>query len=131
MFVRGTPPQSSYIFKHALVQDAAYGTLLRSQRQHLHTRIAATLEDRFPEIVVAQSALLARHCAAAGLAEQAVAYWLKAGQQAQARSAMTEAVAQLRQGLDMLVGLPDSPERQKQELELQTTLAWALTATKG
>ena len=82
LFVRGAPPQSSYIFKHALVQDAAYGTLLRSRRQRLHSRIAATLEDRFPEIVAAQPALLAQHCATAGLSEKAVAYWLKAGQQA-------------------------------------------------
>ena len=131
LFVRGTPPQSSYIFKHALVQDAAYGTLLRSRRQRLHRRIAATLEDRFPEIVLAQPALLAQHCAEAGLAEQAVAYWLKAGQQALARSAMTEAVAQLRKGLDVLAGLPDGPWRQQQELDLQTALGSALTATKG
>ena len=102
LFVRGTPPEASYIFKHALVQDAAYGTLLRSRRQRLHSRIAATLEDRFPEIVLAQPALLAHHCAEAGLAEKAVAYWLKAGQQALARSAMTEAVAQLRKGLGVL-----------------------------
>ena len=131
LFVRGTPPESSYIFKHALVQDAAYGTLLRSRRQRLHSRIAATLEDRFPEIVLAQPALLAQHCAEAGLAEKAVAYWLKAGQQALARSAMTEAVAQLRKGLDVLAGLPDGPWRQQQELDLQTALGSALTATKG
>ena len=88
LFVRGIPPQSTYIFKHALVQDAAYGTLLRSRRQRLHARIVATLEDRFPEIVLAQPALLARHCAAAGLKEKAVDYWLTAGQQALARSAI-------------------------------------------
>ena len=114
-----------------MVQDAAYGTLLRSRRQRLHSRIAATLEDRFPEIALAQPALLAQHCAAAGLAEQAVAYWLKAGQQALTRSAMTEAVAQLRKGLDTLAGLPDGAWRQQQELDLQTTLGPALTATKG
>ena len=131
LFVRGTPPQSSYIFKHALVQDAAYGTLLRSRRQRLHGRIAATLEDRFPEIVLAQPALLAQHCAEAGLAEQAVAYWLKAGQQALARSAMAEAVAQLRKGLEVLAGLPDGPWRRQQELELQSNLAFGLVATKG
>ena len=131
LFVRGTPPESSYIFKHALVQDAAYGTLLRSRRQRLHARIAATLEDRFPEIVLAQPALLAQHCAEAGLAEKAVAYWLKAGQQALARSAMAEAVAQLRKGLDVLAGLPDGPWRQQQELDLQIALGSALTATKG
>ena len=131
LFVRGTPPQSTYIFKHALVQDAAYGTLLRGRRQQLHARIAATLEDRFPEIVLAQPALLARHCAEAGLAEKAVVYWLKAGQQALARSAMTEAVAQLRKGLDVLAGLPDGPWRRQQELDLQIALRPALAATKG
>jgi len=131
LFIRGTPPQSSYMFKHALVQDAAYGTLLRSRRQRLHTRIAATLEERFPEIVSAQPALLAQHCSAAGLAQQAVGYWLRAGQQALARSAMAEAVAQLRKGLEGLADLPDGPQRQQQELDLRTTLGAALTATKG
>ena len=131
LFVRGTPPQSSYIFKHALVQDAAYGTLLRSRRERLHARVAATLEDRFPEIVQAQPALLAQHCSEAGLAEQAVAYCLRAGQQALARSAMMEAAAQLRKGLKVLASLPDSQWRQQQELDLQTALGSALTATAG
>ena len=131
LFVRGTPPQSTYLFKHALVQDAAYGTLLRARRQQLHARIAATLEDHFPEIVLAQPAVLAQHCAEAGLAEKAVVYWLKAGQQALARSAMTEAVAQLRKGLDVLAGLPDGPSRWQQELDLQIALRPALAATKG
>jgi class 3 adenylate cyclase/tetratricopeptide (TPR) repeat protein len=131
LFVRGTPPQSSYIFKHALVQDAAYGTLLRSRRQLLHARIASSLEDRFADIVLAQPALLAQHCEAAGQAEKALAYCLKAGQQALARSTMAEAVAHLRKGLDVLAGLPDDPWRQQQELDLQTALASALTATAG
>jgi class 3 adenylate cyclase/tetratricopeptide (TPR) repeat protein len=131
LFVRGTPPQSSYIFKHALVQDAAYGTLLRGRRQRLHARIAVILEDRFPELVLAQPTLLAQHFVEAGLTERAVGYWLKAGQQALARSAMTEAVAQLRKGLEVLTVLPDSPERGRQELDLQTALGAALTATKG
>jgi class 3 adenylate cyclase/tetratricopeptide (TPR) repeat protein len=131
LFVRGTPPQASYIFKHALVQDAAYGTLLRSRRQGLHTRIAVALEERSPEIVLAQPALLAQHCEAAGLAEQAIGYWLKAGRQELARSAMTEALAQFRKGLEVLAGLPDSSYRRRQELDLQTALAPALNATKG
>jgi len=131
LFVRGTPPQATYLFKHALVQDAAYGTLLRGRRQQLHARIAATLEDRFPEIVLAQPALLARHCAEAGMAEQAVVYRLEAGQQALARSAMAEAGAQLRKGLDALAGLPDGPWRRQQELDLQMALHPALAATKG
>jgi predicted ATPase len=131
LFVRGLPPASSYLFKHALVQDAAYGTLLRGRRQGLHARIAATLEDRFTEIVLAQPALLAHHFTAAGRAKKAVTFWLKAGQQALARSSMVEAVAQLRKGSDVLAGLPDIPERQQQELDLQAALGSALTATKG
>src|SRR5450631_1316021 len=131
IFRRGTPPDAEYTFKHALVQEAAYGTLLRSRRQQLHARIATTLEDQFPEIVVAQPALLARHCAEAGLAEKAVVYWLKAGQQAFARSATTEAAVQLWKGLDALDGLPDGPRRQQQELDLQLALGSALIAAKG
>jgi predicted ATPase len=102
IFCRGVPPDAEYTFKHALVQDAAYGTLLRSRRQQLHARIAATLESRFPEIVAAQPALLAQHCTESGQSDKAVGYRLRAGQQAVARSAMMEAVAQLQKGLDSL-----------------------------
>jgi class 3 adenylate cyclase/tetratricopeptide (TPR) repeat protein len=131
LFVRGTPPDATYLFKHVLVQDAAYGTLLRSRRHFRHGRIIAALEDRFPETVLTQPALLARHCEAARLADKAVDYWLKAGRQALARSAMMEAAAQFRKGLDVLAGQPDSPLRQKQEFELQRALGSALSATKG
>jgi predicted ATPase/class 3 adenylate cyclase len=131
IFQSGSSPHTEYVFKHALVQDVAYGTLLRSQRQVLHGRIAATLEDRFPEIVANQPALLARHCTEAGLAEKAITYWLKAGLQALARSAMTEAVARLQQGLAVLAGLPDGPWRRQQELDLQIALRTAVAATKG
>jgi predicted ATPase len=131
IYRRGTPPDAEYTFKHALVQDAAYGTMLRSRRQQLHARIAATLEDQFPEIMAAQPALLAQHCAEAVLVEKALGYWLKAGQQSLARSAMTEAVAQLQKGLALLSGLPNDPWRQQQELDLQTALGPALSATKG
>jgi predicted ATPase len=131
LFVPGTPPQSNYIFKHALVQDAAYDVLLRSRRRRLHGRIAAALEDRFPEIVLAQPALLARHSTEAGLAKEAVAYWLKAGHQALARSAMTEAVTQFQRGLDVLASLSEDRWRQQQELDLHIPLVSALTATKG
>jgi class 3 adenylate cyclase/tetratricopeptide (TPR) repeat protein len=131
LFARGVPPQSTYTFKHALVRDAAYGTLLRSRRQRLHARIAATLEERFPELVLTQPELLALHSTEAGLAEKAVVYRLQAGQQALARSTMTEAVAQLRKGLDVLAGLPDGSWRRQQELDLQAALGSALTATKG
>src|SRR5499426_3028985 len=82
IFRRGMPPDAEYTFKHALVQDAAYGTLLRERRRQLHARIAAALEDRFQEIVAAQPALLAHHCTEAGLTGTAVAYWLTAARQA-------------------------------------------------
>jgi class 3 adenylate cyclase/tetratricopeptide (TPR) repeat protein len=131
IFRRGTPPDAEYIFKHALVQDTAYGTLLRGRRQQIHSRIAATIEERFPEIVVAQPAMLARHCTEAGLVERAVAYWLKAGRQALARSAAIEAAAQLRKGLKTLDGFPDGPARRQQELDLQLALGLALMAMKG
>ena len=113
------------------MQDAAYSTLLRSRRQQIHARIAATLESQFPEIVAAQPALMAQHCAEAGLNEKAIVYWLKAGQQAVARSAMTEAVAQLQKGLDQLASLPDKSRREALELNLQITLGPALIATRG
>jgi predicted ATPase/class 3 adenylate cyclase len=131
IFQRGTPPDAEYTFKHALVQDAAYSTLLRSRRVQLHARIVATFEDHFAENVGAQPALLAHHCAEAGLSDKAVVYRLKAGQQAMARSATTEAVAQLQKGLDELADLPDGPLRQQQELGLRVALASALAATKG
>ena len=108
MFRRGTPPQATYSFKHALVQDAAYATLVRAKRQRLHARIAAAIEQHFPETVQAQPELLAHHYTEAGLAEPAIDYWLRAGQRAIARSAMAEALAQLRNGLDLLAGLPES-----------------------
>jgi tetratricopeptide (TPR) repeat protein len=121
----------TYLFKHALVQDAAYGTLLRSRRQQVHARITATMEGQFPEIVEAQPEVLARHSAEAGSVEKAVGYSLKAGQQAIARWAMTEAVAQLRKGLDLLSRTPDDAARQERELDLQIELGRALFATKG
>ena len=97
-FRRGAPPHATYLFKHALVQDAAYGTLLRGKRQELHRRVADVLEEKWPEIAEAQPELLAQHCAQAGLVEQAIAYYTRAGQRALARSAMAEATAQLNKG---------------------------------
>jgi predicted ATPase len=131
IFRRGTPPDAEYTFKHALVQDAAYSTLLRARRQQLHGRIVTTLEKQFPEVVEAQPALIAHHSTEAELSEKAIGYWLKAGQQAVARSAMTEAVAQLQRGLELLKSVPDNSARQKQELDLRMTLGQALIATKG
>jgi predicted ATPase len=130
LLVRGTPPELTYLFKHALVQDAAYATLLRGRRQELHRRIAKAVEA-FPERSEAQPDLLAHHFSEAGLMEPAVDYWLKAGQQALARSAMAEAEALLRRGLGLLASLPDSPRRREQELDLQTALGPILTAVQS
>jgi hypothetical protein len=129
IYRRGTPPDAEYTFKHALVQDAAYDSLQRSRRQQLHARITATLEGRFPEIVAAQPVLLAHHCTAAGLPEQAIAYWLTAGRQALARSAAAEAAALLRRGLALVPTLPDGDRRREAELDLQIALGQALIAS--
>jgi len=131
IFRRGTPPDAEYTFKHALVQDAAYSTLLHSRRQLLHGRIATTLESEFPEVVTDEPALMARHSREAGLNEKAVDYLYKAGQQAFARHAITEAVAQLQRGLELLTTMPDNPSHQQQELDLRITLGQALIATEG
>jgi class 3 adenylate cyclase/tetratricopeptide (TPR) repeat protein len=131
IYRRGTPPDAGYTFKHALVQDAAYSTLLRSRRQQLHARITAVLEDQFRDVVAAQPALLAQHCEQAGLIEKAIGYWFNAGQQAITRSAMTEAISQLRKGLDLLLRMPDEATREAKELELQVALGHALMAAKG
>jgi predicted ATPase len=118
VFRRGTPPDAQYSFKHTLVQDIAYDTMLRSGRQQLHGRIAATLQNQFPEVVQTQPEVLARHCAEGGLVQEAVGYLIRAGQQSIARWAITEAVAQLRKGLDLLSELPIDAWRLTQELEL-------------
>jgi predicted ATPase len=131
VFQRGTPPDAVYTFKHALVQDAAHGSLLRNTRQQLHARIAEALESSSPELMDTQPELLAQHYAEAGLFENAVAYWGKAGQRSVARSAMPEAAAQFQKGLDQLALLPDAPERQRQELELRSGLGAALMIVKG
>src|SRR6202030_2272186 len=97
---RGVPPRASYLFKHALVQDAAYGTLLREPRRALHARIAETLEGQFAEIAESQPELLARHSTEAGLIEKAVSFWRTAGQRSLARSALLEGAEQLKRALD-------------------------------
>jgi tetratricopeptide (TPR) repeat protein len=131
IFRRGTPPDAEYTFKHALVQDAAYSTLLRSRRQQIHARIAGALERQFPHVVTAQPALMAQHCIEAGLYDEAICYWLTAGQQAVGRSAMAEAEAQLRRGLDVLSKLPDNASRWQRELDLLAAIGPALIALKG
>jgi class 3 adenylate cyclase/predicted ATPase len=131
IYRRGTPPDAEYMFKHALVQDAAYGTLLRGRRQQLHARVAATLEEKFPEIVTAQPALLAHHCTEAGLTEKAIDYWLAAGRQAWGRSALAEAVSLLRRGLALVPTLPDGEWRREREFDLQNALGQTLTASRS
>jgi predicted ATPase len=125
------PPDAVYSFKHALVQDAAHGSLLRSTRQRLHAQIAGALETHFPELTDTQPELFAQHYAEAGLLENSVAYWGKAGRRSTTRSAMAEAVAQFRKGLDQLALLPVSPEHQQQELEFHSAVGAALQAVKG
>jgi predicted ATPase/class 3 adenylate cyclase len=131
VFRRGTPPQATYSFKHALVQDAAYATLVRAKRQRLHARIAVAIEQHFPETVQAQPELLAHHYMEAGLAELAIDYWLRAGQAEIARSATAEAITQLTKGLELIPALPDDAARWRRELELQVALGVALMAAKG
>ncbi|WP_441260403.1 AAA family ATPase [Bradyrhizobium sp. 521_C7_N1_3] len=131
VFQRGIPPDAEYTFKHALVQDAAYSTMLRGRRQHIHARVATTLENQFPEIAAAQPQLMAYHCAEAAFNDKAVGYRLKAGQQAVARSAMTEAVAQLQRGLELLANMPEESRPVQHELDLQIALGRALMAARG
>ena len=131
LYQRGVPPQATYAFKHALIQDAAYQSLLRSTRQQYHQRIARVLEARFPETAETQPELLAHHYTEAGLREQAMPYWQQAGQRALQRSANLEAVSHVTRGLEVLSTLPETPERAQQELALQIMLGAALGATKG
>ena len=127
VFCRGSPPQASYRYKHALVRDAAYSSLLRSQRLQLHRRVVAALE----KTVVVEPSLLAQHCTEAGLREKAVEYWLKAGQKALTRSTMAEAAALLRKGLAVLSDMPNDEHRQRDELEFQIALGQAFQAVEG
>ena len=131
VFRRGTPPHARFLFKHALVQDAAYSTLLRGKRQELHARVAKVLEERYPETLAVQPELLAHHFTEAGLAELAIEYRCRAGELAIARSTLVEAIAQLRLGLELVRSLPDGLERWQHELGLQVTLGRALNIAKG
>jgi predicted ATPase/class 3 adenylate cyclase len=131
IFRGGTGAQATYLFKHALVQDAAYDTLLKSRRQELHGRIVAVLEERFPELAEQRPELLADHATRAGMTERAVDYWLKAGRRSISRSAMAEAVLQLSKGLDLLATLPEDRARTRRQLELQSALCGAVVVTRG
>jgi TOMM system kinase/cyclase fusion protein len=131
LYQRGVPPQATYTFKHALIQDAASQSLLRSTRQQYHQRIAQVLAERFPETAETQPELLAHHYTEAGLNAQAIPYWQRAGERALQRSANLEAISHLTRGLEVLCTLPESHERAHQELGLQLTLGPAEMNTKG
>ena len=131
LFRQGVPPHTTYLFKHALVQDAAYGTLLREPRRALHARIAETLESQFAEIAESQPEILAHHCTEAGLIEKAAGLWGKAGQQSHARSALVEAAAQLTRALDQIATLPGTPALRREQIKFQVALTYALMHTKG
>jgi predicted ATPase len=131
LYREGVPPHATFLFKHALVQDAAYGTLLREARRNIHERIAEALSKTFPQSRETQPEVLAHHFTQAGLTEAAVHWWGKAGQQALVHSAMLEAEGHLRKGLNILATLPDGTERQEYELDLQMALADAVAATHG
>ena len=131
LYQRGIGQRTRYFFKHALIQDTAYQSLLKSTRQQYHQQIARMLEERFPDTKETQPELLAHHYTEAGLIEQAILYWQQAGERATQRSAYAEAVAHLTKGLEALRALPDAPDHVQQELALQMALGFALTATKG
>jgi class 3 adenylate cyclase/tetratricopeptide (TPR) repeat protein len=131
LYQQGLPPQATYRFKHALIQDAAYQSLLKSTRQQSHQRIAQVLEARFPELCEAQPELVAQHYTAAGCDEQAIPYWQRAGQHASERSAHVEAISHFTTGIELLTTLPETPERTQQALALYIALGAALQITKG
>jgi predicted ATPase len=131
VYQRGRPPQATYTFKHALIQDIAYESLLKSTRQHYHQRIAQVLEESFPETIQTQPELLAHHYTEAGLIEKAVPYWYHAGQNAIQRSAHVEAISHLTGGLELLKALPETPQRLQREVDMHIALGASLVATKG
>jgi predicted ATPase len=131
VFQRGLPPTAEYLFKHALVQDTAYTTLLRGPRQALHRRIAEALEQRFPDLVQMRPQIVAHHYGEAAMPDKAIAYWHLASKSSVAKSAVREAIAQLRRGLGLLDGLPETRKRKQLELDIHGTLIQALMAGKG
>jgi predicted ATPase len=130
-FRRGTPPDAIYTFKHALVQDAAYDSLLKLSRRTLHAKIARVIEERFPNVKVSEPEVLARHLTAAGVAETAIPLWQAAGDLALKRMALAEAIAHLNQGFELISTLPPSSQRDASELELRIRLGTAWVALKS
>ncbi len=131
LYQRGVPPQVTYIFKHALIQETAYQSLLKSKRKQYHQQTVHILEQHFPEIATTQPELLAYHCTEAGLTAQAIPYWQRAGQHAVEGSANVEAISHFTKGLELLKTLPETPERTGQELALQLALGPPLRMVKG
>ena len=131
LFRQGAPPHANYLFKHALVQDASYGTLLREPRRALHARIAETLERQFTELAESQPELVARHCTEAGLVEKAAGLWGKAGQRSFERSALVEAAEQLRRALEQIANLPPNPALRREQIRLQVAIIAPLIHVKG
>jgi predicted ATPase len=131
LFRQGASPQATYLFKHALVQDAAYGTLLREPRRLLHVRIAETIEGQFAEIADSQPELLARHCAEAGQIEKAASLWGNAGERSLERSALLEAVEQITRALNHIASLPATPALRREQIKLQVALITPLSHVKG
>jgi class 3 adenylate cyclase/predicted ATPase len=131
VFRRGTPPETTYSFKHALVQDAAYQSLLKSKRQQLHAHIADVLEQEFPELGETQPEVLARHLTDAGLTERALPYWRRAGELAAGRSANVEAIAHMSKGLELIGTVPNAQKQLDEELALRLAIGGPLFATKG
>ena len=131
LFRQGAPPHATYLFKHALVQDAAYGTLLREPRRALHARIAEALESQFAEIAERQPELLAHHCTEAGLIEKAAPLWGKAGQRSLDRSALLEAIEQITRALDQIAALPGSAALRREQIKLQVALLTPLIHVRG
>jgi predicted ATPase len=131
LYQRGIPPKATLTFKHALIQETAYQSLLKGTRQQYHQRIAGMLVGEFAETVANKPELVAHHYTEAGLGEQAVPFWQQAGQRALERSANAEAVSHLNRGLEILMNQPDTPERGRRELVLHLALGGPLIATKG
>ena len=130
-FRRGTPPDAIYTFKHALVQDAAYDSLLKSRRQELHGKIARVIEQRFPNNKTTEPEVLAHHLTEGGLADAAIPLWQAAGELALKRVALTEAISHLNQGLELVFTLPRSSQRNASELRLRSLLGTAWLALRG
>ena len=131
VFCRGTPPQAIFLFKHALVRDVAYGSLLRGQRQQLHGRIASILEAQFPDVVESRPELLGHHFSQGGFEEKAIVYWTLAGERAVKRDANAEAIRHFGRALELLEGPPETAERRKAELRILAKLGPALQAARG